>query len=179
VGVTPWISTGISGVAAAVSVAALMVSVAANRVAGPRVSILSSKVSGAGADLWLTVKISNSGRSEIDIDGAWAGWFGQTTTSMPIPLRGGSSSSLTFISTFPEKGNVDISLSVQIDLGNGQTILKRLALSEREIAFEMGRIAALQELREDGNEQNYYSDLISEGEVPGESANITLEIDEV
>jgi hypothetical protein len=146
-GATSWISTGISAVAAAVSIAALMISIAANRASGPRVSILSSKLSGTGPDLWLAVKISNSGRSEIDVDGAWAGWFGQTNTTMPIRLQGGSSKVLTFISTFPSKDNLDFTLSVQIELGNGQTMLKRLTLSEREIAYEMGRIAALREQR--------------------------------
>jgi hypothetical protein len=54
-GASFWISTAISGVATAVSLVALAVSVAANRDAGPRVSILSSNLSGSGADLWLPV----------------------------------------------------------------------------------------------------------------------------
>jgi hypothetical protein len=179
-GVSPWISTGISGVAAAVSVAALTVSVAANRAAGPRVSILNSKLSGSGTDLWLNVKISNSGRSEIDVDGAWTGWFGPTTTTMPISLRGGSSAILTFIATFPDKGNLDIALSVQIELGNGQSMLKRLALSEREVAYELGRIGALREQYR--NSASYRSDpdfAERTGQVPGEPVDITTMIEEV
>lgn len=171
-GITSWISIGISGVAALVSGAALMVSAAANRAAGPRVSILSSKMSGRGTDLWLTVKISNSGRSEIDVDGAWAGWLGQTNTEMPIRLLGGSSKTLVFISSALDIGSIDASFSIQIDLGNGQTILKRLTLNEREIAYEMGRIAAIRE---------QYKENVAHGSeiTPGEPTNLTLKIEEV
>jgi hypothetical protein len=140
-----WIPTGISGIATLISFFAFLASVTANRNAGPRVSILSSKLSGSGTDLWLVVKISNSGRSEIDVDGAWAGWFGQARTNMPITLRGASSATLTFISTFPGKDNLSLSLGAQIALGNGETIFKRLDLSETEIAYEIGRISALKE----------------------------------
>jgi hypothetical protein len=141
-GLTAWVSTAISGTATVVSLIALAVSIAANRSAGPRVSVLGSQLSGSGTDLWLQVKVCNSGRGEINLDGAWAGWLGATLTELPIRLRSGSSEVLVFRSSISPDTRIAGSLSIQIDLGNGETLMKRLALSETEIAYQSGRIAA-------------------------------------
>lgn len=140
--INEWVSATISGVAVVVSIVALLASIAANRSAGPRVSVLASRLSGSGTDLWLQVKVCNSGRGEIDLDGAWAGWLGATLTELPARLRSGSSAVLSFRSTISPTSALGRSLSVQIDLGNGESVMKRLNLSETEIAYQIGRVTA-------------------------------------
>jgi hypothetical protein len=142
VDVGTWVSVSSSGVATVVSIAALWVSIVANRAAGPRVSVSSSYLTAIDSDWWLRIKVTNSGRSEIDIDGAWAGWLGQTLTELPARLLGGSSKILTFRGKLPPTQFLGSTLTVQIALGNGDTILRRVTLNENDVFTESAKQAA-------------------------------------
>ena len=124
----------ISAGAFAVSLSSLVVAILSYRSAGPKVAITASKMSKTSGECWLEVRVANSGRSEVDLDGAWAGWLGASLTDLPLRMTAGSSRSLMFRGTLPPAKYLGSSLTIQVGLGNGQTIIKRLRLDEVEIA---------------------------------------------
>jgi hypothetical protein len=129
------IANVLAGAALVVSVLSLVVSIAAHRAGGPRIVLATTKLSNMADEWWLEVRVANSGRSEVDLDGAWAGWLGSTITNLPARLAAGSSKALVFRGELPPTQYLGNALTIQIGLGSGQTILKRLKLDEIEIAM--------------------------------------------
>lgn len=133
-----WASLGISGGALLVSALALFTSTSANKAAGPRVLVTNFKLVFQDRKWWLEIKIANSGHLDIDIDGAWAGVFGAALTDLPVRLANGSSKVIIFRTEGSprDKFKLGSSLTIQISLGNGETLLKRIRLDEVEIAAQ-------------------------------------------
>lgn len=152
-----WLTLAIATGALIVSVLALLVSLAANRAAGPLVSVTDFQLAFDTDKWWLEVSVANSGHADIDLDGAWAGWFGATLTQLPARLAGGSSKAIVFRGILPPTKYLGDPLTVQIGLGNGKMAMKRIRLSESEIAFQLARVSAVassdkDKLASDGSE---------------------------
>ena len=137
-----WFTLAIAAGALLVSVLALRVSLSANRMAGPLVSVTGFQLAFDTDKWWLEVTVANSGHSDIDLDGAWAGWFGATLTEVPSRLTSGSSKAVVFRGVLPPTKYLGDPLTVQIGLGNGKMAIKRIRLSESEIAAQLARVAA-------------------------------------
>jgi hypothetical protein len=143
-----WLTLALSAGALVVSVFALLVSLSANRTAGPLVSVTDFQLAFETDKWWLEVKVVNSGHSDIDLDGAWAGWFGATLTELPVRLASASSKPIVFRGTLPPTKYLGDPLTVQIGLGNGKMAMKRIRLNESEIAAQLAKAAAAASLGE-------------------------------
>lgn len=139
----PWVAIGISGLAMTISLIGVMISFASYRASGPRVDISGHQIDIRRDGHWLEISVTNSGRAEIDIDGAWASWLGASVTDTPMRLTGGTTVRLLFRGVFPPQGYTGGPLTVHIGLGNGRTLLKRITLTE----VELGQINSARRLR--------------------------------
>ena len=137
-----WLTFTVSLGALSVSVIALLVSLSANRSAGPLISIGDHQLAFRAKQWWLEVNVVNSGHSDIDLEGAWAGWLGQTITELPTRLSSNSSKSLIFRGALPPSKFLGDPLTVQVSLGNGSMAMKRIRLSESDIAAQLSRSSA-------------------------------------
>jgi hypothetical protein len=124
----------LAGAALVVSALSLAISIVSYRAGGPRIVLAANNLSNTSGEWWLEVRVANAGRGEVDLDGAWAGWLGATMTALPARLAGGSSKALVFRGKLPPTQYLGNALTVQIGLGNGQIIMKRLKLDETAIA---------------------------------------------
>lgn len=129
-----WIPVVVSLAALVVSIGSLSVAYMGYRSSGPRVVVTDHKLTARHGEFWLEVKVTNSGRSEIDIEGAWTEWLGAATTSLPFRLPAGSSKILLFQGKLPPVQYSRGSLTVRIGLGNAQTVLAAVRLSESDLA---------------------------------------------
>ena len=136
----------LSAAAVVVSILSLAVSLAAHRAGGPRIVLTDTKLTNVRGEWWLEIRVANAGRGQVDLDGAWAGWLGATVTDLPVRLPAASSKVLIFRGRLPPSRYLGSSLTVQIGLGTGQVILKRVKLDEVEIgmARAAGRDADLE-----------------------------------
>src|SRR5262249_4590208 len=125
----------ISALALLVSVCAAMISFASHRASGPRISIINHKLSIRKGECWLEVRISNSGRSDVTIEDGWAGPLGHCHADLPKRLAAGSSEKMMFRGTLPPPQHSGGSLAVSVGLGNGQVIIRRIKLSEEQLAL--------------------------------------------
>ncbi len=130
-GPTPWISVGIASAALLVSLLAMLVAYANYRASGARIRITGHNLTIRNGEHWLQVRLVNSGRAEVDVEGAWTDRFGATSSTLPKRLAGGSSIVLLFRSP-PSRAPSSAALTVSVDLGDGRAVLKRLPLSESE-----------------------------------------------
>ncbi len=129
----PWVAIGVSSLSFLVSLLALGINYLSYRASGARVRVSSHAIALREGVPWLQVRITNSGRAQIDIDSAWSSWFGSSLSTTPIPLAGGKTIYLIFRGTAPPAAHVRAPLTVSIVLGDGRTILKRIPLSESEL----------------------------------------------
>lgn len=138
-----WVTIAISGGALAVSALSLTLSFMSYRAAGPRISIVDYRLTfDPQGECWLEVKVSNSGRSDVTLDGSWANWLGATVSTLPHRLTSGSSYSMMFRGRLPPNQFLGGSMTVQIGLGNGQSVLKRIAVDSNQTTVHAGRDTA-------------------------------------
>ena len=133
-GAIPW-AVIISALALVVSVCAAVISFANHRASGPRVFIGKHKLSIRSGECWLEVRISNSGRSDITIEDGWAIPLGNCRDDLPKRLSAGSSEKLIFRGKLPPLQHSGGSLTVSVGLGNSQTVVRRIKLSEEQLGF--------------------------------------------
>jgi hypothetical protein len=105
--------------------------------AGPVVSVADFQLAFHDEKWWLEVKVVNAGRADIDLDGAWAGWLGPALTEMPARLTSGSSATITFKGTLPPSQYLGDPLTIQIGMGDGSMLLKRIRLNDAIIAAQL------------------------------------------
>jgi hypothetical protein len=117
----------ISLVAAAISACSLAVSILTYR---SRVEVLGHEFEIRGTDLWLSVKVSNSGRGEVDIDGATCDALGATTTQLPYRLKSGSSQVLSFRAGLAPLVLTSGSVTVAVGLGTGRVLTAQLRMTD-------------------------------------------------
>jgi hypothetical protein len=120
----------ISLVAAAISACSLAVSILTYRSSGSRVEVLGHEFEIRGTDLWLSVKVSNSGRGEVDIDGATCDALGATTTQLPYRLKSGSSQVLSFRAGLAPLVLTSGSVTVAVGLGTGRVLTAQLRMTD-------------------------------------------------
>ena len=125
-----------------VSFLSLLVSFVGQRASGPRVRITSAQLVDVDLTWWLRIRVVNSGRSEVDIETASAERLGFALQSDVRRLQGGSSLFLEFRGPIPFREYMPQSITVQVSLGTGQTIFKRIQLDEREVVAGSARIAS-------------------------------------
>jgi len=70
----------------------------------------------------------------VDIEGGWAQWLGSCITDLPTRLSAGSTKKLNFRGRIPPAQYSGGSLAVFVGLGNGQTVLARIKLTEDQLA---------------------------------------------
>lgn len=143
-GATNWVSVGISGAALVVSSLAFLVSLAAHRSAGPRVSINAPRIAIVEEECWLQFKVTNAGRSSIDLDNASAGWLGETLSDLPCRLAGGSSKSLSFKARPGPTQYIGDSVTAVVALGTGERLTKRIKINEAELGTLQMKISLRQ-----------------------------------
>ena len=122
----------LSALALLVSLLSLLVAYAAHRSSGARVRVVHHQLVRAGEEYWLAARIANSGRSSVDIDGAWTNWLGASRTSLPTRLASGSGLNIVFRGSLPPARYESGPLMLTVGLGTGETLVARLALTEAE-----------------------------------------------
>jgi hypothetical protein len=133
-GSAPW-TVIISALALVVSVCAALISYVNHLASGPRISVTNHKLSSRSGEYWLEIRIANSGRSDVAIEDGWCHWLGHCLTDLPKRLSAGSSQELIFRGVLPPPQYSSGSLAVYIGLGNGQTVISRIKLSEEQLGF--------------------------------------------
>ncbi|MFC6081662.1 hypothetical protein [Sphaerisporangium aureirubrum] len=128
-----WLPIAISGAALAVSCVSAFISYLSYRASGSRVEIQSHRWGYRGEERWLQIKLANQGRAEVAIEGAWANWLGSSVSNLPYQLKGGASHSLIFRGVLPPAQYARGPLVIQVGLGNGRTILKRINFKDNDL----------------------------------------------
>lgn len=123
-------SIAISLVAAVISACSLAVSILTYRSSGSRVLVVHHEFELRGTDLWLSAKIANSGRGDVDIDGATCDALGPTTTQLPHRLKSGSSQTLTFRAPLAPMTLALGSATLVVGFGNGKVLTSQLRMSD-------------------------------------------------
>jgi len=124
----------ISSLALSASVCSLVVSILTYKNAGPRVAVTSHTVIVRSGELWLEARLSNVGKGEIDVDGATCDLLGPTTTALPYRLKAASSHVLTFRSQVTPNLAWIGSVTLNVGLGNGRSLVQQLRLTDVEQA---------------------------------------------
>lgn len=142
------VATIIAGVALAASLGSLTVSILSYRSSGARVSVLQHILEVAEGEARLEAKLVNSGREEIDIDGATCDLLGPTGTVLPHRMKSGSSIVLIFRARIGSALVSTGSVTLNVGLGNGRSLVRQVRFTEAELALI--RASASQ----DGGSQN-------------------------
>jgi len=123
-----------SALAFATSLGSLTVSILTYRTAGPKVALGSHNFSVFPSELWLQVKVLNTGKGEVDVDGASCDLLGPTVTALPHRLKPASSHVLQFRADLASVLGRVASVTVNIGLGNGRTLTAQVRIPEVEQA---------------------------------------------
>lgn len=123
-----------SALALVTSLASLGVSVLTYRTAGPKVALVGHSFSLFPHEVWLQIKIVNAGKGEIDIDGATCDLLGPTVTVLPYRLKAAASHLIVFRAPPPAGLGRSGSVTVNVGLGNGQTLTSQVRMREFEQA---------------------------------------------
>jgi hypothetical protein len=133
-GRTTLLDYALSAVAVVTSFASFVVSVLSYRAAGPRVTLTRHSLSIRPYEVYLQVKIINSGMGEVDVDGATCDLLGPTVTVMPHRLKAAASHVIVFRAPPSAALGRSASVTVNVGLGNGRTLTSQVRLSEAEQA---------------------------------------------
>jgi hypothetical protein len=134
----------LSAVAVVTSFASFVVSVLSFRAAGPRVTLTRHDLFIRPYEVYLQVKIINSGMGEVDVDGATCDLLGPTFTVMPHRLKAAASHVIGFRAPPSAALGRSASVTVNVGLGNGRTMTSQVRLSETEQADLRRVLFALQ-----------------------------------
>jgi hypothetical protein len=124
----------LSVIAVVISLGSFAVSVLTYRSAGPRITLSRHSLDIQPFEVYLQVKVVNSGLGEVDIDGASCDLLGSTVTSLPHRLKASASHVVAFRSPPSGAMNRSASVTVSVGLGNGRTVTSVVSLSETEQA---------------------------------------------
>jgi hypothetical protein len=124
----------LSVIAVVISLASLVVSYYTYRAAGPRVTMVRRSLAIQPFEVYLEVKVINSGLGEIDLDGASCDLLGPTVTVLPYRLKAAASHVIAFRSPPSTAMGRSASVTVYVGLGNGRTLTSVIRLSEIEQA---------------------------------------------
>lgn len=121
-------------VAVVISLASLAVSYLTYRAAGPRVTMVRHHLAIQSFEVYLEVRVVNSGLGEVDIDGASCDVLGPTVTVLPYRLKAAASHVVAFRSAPSTAMARSASATVYVGLGNGRTLTSVVRLAESEQA---------------------------------------------
>lgn len=120
----------IASVAALISACSLVVSFLNYRSSGSRVYVVTHSFDVRGTDIWLSAKVANAGKTEVDLEGATCDALGPTTTQLPERLKSGSSLTLTFRAPLASATLVAGSVTLSVGLGTGRVLTAQLRLDD-------------------------------------------------
>jgi hypothetical protein len=126
------IANVLSGLALLTSACSLLVSIISYRSAGPRVVIAKHSFSIRQDELWLAVRLANTGKGEIDLDGATCDLLGPTVTALPYRLKAAASHELFFRATLSQSLARTGSVTVNVGFGNGRSLVAQVRLTDQE-----------------------------------------------
>lgn len=112
----------------------LLLSIMAYRSERPRVSVATHLFSIHDDEFWLQVRLANAGRGEIDLDGATCDLMGPTGTNLPYRLKAAASYLLLFRAPLSEVLTRTGSVTVNVGLGNGRSLVAQVQLTDEEQA---------------------------------------------
>jgi hypothetical protein len=124
----------LSSIAVVISLASFAVSYFTYRAAGPRVTMVRQSLAIHPFEVYLQVKVINSGLGEVDLDGASCDLLGPTVTVLPHRLKAAASHIIAFRSPPSAAMDRSASATVYVGLGNGRTLTSVVRLSEIEQA---------------------------------------------
>lgn len=124
----------VSALAFLTSATSLAVSILTYRTAGPKVGSAGHLFTFFPGEVWLQIRIVNSGKGEIDIDGATCDVLGSTSTVFPYRLKAAASYVVVFRRRLPIEGWHSGSATVSIGFGNGRNLIYQVRMTEKEQA---------------------------------------------
>ncbi|MGH3697660.1 MAG: hypothetical protein ACRDRX_27390 [Pseudonocardiaceae bacterium] len=124
----------LSVLALVTSMGSLGVSVLTYRTAGPKVTLTGHSFSFFPSEAWLQIKIVNSGKGEIDIDGATCDLLGPTVTVLPYRLKAAASHLIVFRAVLSAELIRSGSVTVNVGLDNGRNLISQVRMTEIEQA---------------------------------------------
>jgi hypothetical protein len=124
----------LSLIAIVVSLGSLAVSFFTYRAAWPRVTLVRHSLAIQPFEVYLQIKVINSGLGEVDLDGASCDLLGPTVTVLPYRLKAAASHVVGFRSSPSTSMVRSASVTVYVGLGNGRTLTSVIRLSEVEQA---------------------------------------------
>jgi hypothetical protein len=125
----------LSALALATSITSLGVSILTYRTAGPKVTLVGHSYSFLQSEVWLQVKVANSGKGEIDIDGATCDLLGPTVTALPYRLKAAASHIIVFRAPLSAALGRSGSTTITIGMGNGRNLTAQVRMTERQQAI--------------------------------------------
>lgn len=127
------LATTISAAALLISGLSLVVSLLGYRASGPRLTIVESRFSVKPEELWLEIRIANSGRGEITVEGATCDLLRSCATVLPHRLKGAESLTLTFREPLGASLARRSSATVTVGLGTGKVLVSQVRMTEDHI----------------------------------------------
>jgi hypothetical protein len=124
----------LSAIAVVISLASFAISYFTYRAAGPRVTVVRRSLAIQPFEVYLEVKVVNSGLGEVDLDGASCDLLGPTVTVLPYRLKAAASHVIAFRSPPSSAMDRSASVTIYVGLGNGRTSTSVIRLSETEQA---------------------------------------------
>jgi len=86
------------------------------------------------SEVWLQIKIVNSGKGEIDVDGATCDLLGPTVSVLPHRLKAAASHLIIFRAVPSAELIRSGSVTVNVGLGNGRNLISQVRMTEIEQA---------------------------------------------